>query len=95
MLWTTRYPMSKIGVSSITSDGRTTIPEEIRKLYHLQTGEQLEWTLTDNGTLEIRRVDRSLEELMSILPRPERTLTVEELDETIAEHLAEKHRARR
>jgi hypothetical protein len=28
--------------SSITSDGRTTIPEEILELFHIQTGEQLE-----------------------------------------------------
>jgi antitoxin PrlF len=87
--------MSRIGVSNITSDGRITIPEEIRKLYQLQTGEQLEWTVTDSGTLEIRPVGRSLDDLVKILPRPERTLTVEQLDDAIAEHLAEKHRVRR
>lgn len=86
--------MSKIGVSSITSDGQTTIPEEIRKLYHLQTGEQLEWTVTGSGAFEIRRVGRSLEDLVKVLPRPERTLTVEEMDEAIAQHLAEKHHVR-
>ncbi len=87
--------MSRIGISSITSDGRITIPDEIRKLYQLQTGEQLEWTVTESGTLEVRPVGRSLEDLVKVLPRPERTLTTEELDEAIAEHLAEKHRVRR
>lgn len=87
--------MSRIGVSNITSDGRIMIPDEIRKLYQLQTGEQLEWTVTDSGTLEIRPVGRSLDDLVKILPRPERTLTVEQLDDAIADHLAEKHRVRR
>jgi len=87
--------MSRIGISNIASDGRITIPEEIRKLYHLQTGEQLEWTVTESGTMEIRPVGRSLADLVKILPRPDRSLTVEQLDDAIAEHLAEKHRVRR
>lgn len=87
--------MSKIGISNITSDGRIAIPEEIRRLYDLQTGEQLEWSVTESGTLEIRRVGRSLDDLVKILPRPERSLTTNEVDDAIADHLAEKHHVRR
>jgi len=87
--------VSKVAVSRITSKGQVTIPEVIRREYHLQAGEQIEWELTDHGTVELRRAGGSLEDLTKILPKPKRALSIEEMDRAVGDHLAGKHRARR
>jgi antitoxin PrlF len=86
--------VGKIAVSKITSKGQVTIPEDIRREYHLQAGEQVEWEVTDHGTVELRKTGGSLEDLARILPRPARAATPEELDEGVRAHLKRKHRAR-
>jgi AbrB family looped-hinge helix DNA binding protein len=81
-------------MSRMTSKGQVTIPEEIRRQYHLQAGEQIEWEVTDRGTIELRKAGGSLEALTQVLPRPKRALTVEEMDRAVGKHLGRKHRAR-
>jgi antitoxin PrlF len=86
--------VAKVAVSKITSKGQVTIPEEIRRQYHLQAGEQIEWEVTEHGTVELRKAGASLDELTKILPRPKRALKVEEMDRAVGEHLAREHRGR-
>jgi antitoxin PrlF len=86
--------VAKVAVSKITSKGQVTIPEEIRREYHLQAGEQVEWEVTDRGTVELRKAGGTLEDLARILPRPTGVVTVEQMDEGIKAHLRRKHRAR-
>jgi len=80
---------------TISVKGQVTIPDEIRREYHLQAGEQIEWEVTDKGTVELRKAGGSLEALTKILPRPKRALSVDEMDRAMGEHLARQHRARR
>jgi len=87
--------VAKVAVSRITSKGQVTIPEEIRRQYNLQAGEQIEWEVTDRGTVELRKAGGTLEALTRILPRPKRVLDLAEMDRAVGEHLAGKHRARR
>jgi hypothetical protein len=61
----------------------------------LQAGEQIEWEVTDHGTVELRKAGGSLEDLTKVLPPPKRALTIEEMDRSVGEHLARKHRVRR
>jgi len=86
--------MAKIAISKITSKGQVTIPEDIRREYHLQAGEQVEWEVTDRGTVELRKAGGTLEDLACVLPRPSRGATLEQMDEGVLEHLGRKHRAR-
>jgi antitoxin PrlF len=87
--------VTKVAVSRITSKGQVTIPEEIRREYQLQAGEQIEWKVTNRGTIELRKTGGSLDDLTKILPPPKRALTIEEMDRAVGEHLTKKHRARR
>lgn len=87
--------MPKTAVSRITSKGQVTIPEVIRRAHGLQTGEQIEWEIRDDGGLIVRKTGLSLDDLTRILPKPARARTVEEMDQAIARHIAEKHRVRR
>lgn len=87
--------MPRIAVSKITSKGQVTIPESIRREGRLQTGDQLEWQVTESGALEVRRAGMSLEDLVKVLPRPAKPLSAEETDRRVRAHLAQKHRVRR
>jgi antitoxin PrlF len=87
--------LARIAVSRITSKGQITIPEVIRREHGLQAGEQIEWEVAEGGALTVRKTGRSLKELASILPKPKRALTIEEMDQAVGKHLAEKHRVRR
>lgn len=87
--------MGKVAVSKITSKGQVTIPEEIRREYHLQAGEQVEWEVTDRGTVELRKAGGSLDDLARILPRRDSSVSVDDMNRAIADHLRRKHRARR
>jgi AbrB family looped-hinge helix DNA binding protein len=90
-----RASVSRIAISKITSKGQVTIPDVIRRQVRLQAGDQLEWEVTETGKIEIRRSGMSLDDLVTILPRPKRSLTLEELDRSVQAHLADKHRVRR
>jgi antitoxin PrlF len=90
-----RCSVSKVAVSRVTSKGQVTIPEEIRRRYHVQAGDQIEWEVTESGTIEVRRSGGSLDDLVKILPRPERALSLEEMDQAVGKHVAAKHRVRR
>ena len=87
--------MSKIAVSRITSKGQVTIPEAIRRQVGLQAGEQIEWEVTEGGSIAVRKTGRSLEDLSKILPKPKRALTIEEMEQAVGKRLAGKHRVRR
>jgi antitoxin PrlF len=85
----------KTAVSRITSKGQVTIPEAIRREHGLQAGEQIEWEVTEGGSIVVRKTGRSLDDLTRILPKPKRARTIEEMDRAIMEHLGGKHRVRR
>lgn len=88
--------MPKTSVSKITTKGQVTIPEEIRERLYLQTGDRIEWKACDGGAVEVRKVGRDFHELIGMLHRPGmKPLAVEQLDESIAQHLRRKHRVRR
>jgi antitoxin PrlF len=86
---------SRSAVSRITSKGQVTVPEVIRRHIRLQAGDRIEWDVADDGTVEIRKVGESLEDLTRILPRPKRSRTIEQMDRDVGAHLEHKHGVRR
>ncbi|MFI5302614.1 MAG: AbrB/MazE/SpoVT family DNA-binding domain-containing protein [Polyangiales bacterium] len=86
--------MSKAAISRITSKGQVTIPEEIRRAQGLQAGVEIEWAVTDDGTIEVRRTGGSLDALTKLLPRATRVRSVEQMDRAVGKRIAEKHRVR-
>lgn len=76
--------------SKLTSKGQTTIPLEVREYLNLQPGDKLVYTLR-NGKVEIRTRKVRAIDLAGILGRPPsgRSLSVEEMDDAIADTVAE------
>lgn len=76
--------------SKLTSKGQTTIPLEVREYLNLQPGDKLVYTLR-NGKVEIRTRKVRAIDLAGILGPPPsgRSLSVEEMDDAIADTVAE------
>lgn len=80
--------------ATLTSKGQITIPQAVRRLLGLQTGDAVEFEV-GNGRAEVRpaRPKRtSAGVLKCYLPKGWRSPTVEQMDSGIAETLARKHR---
>jgi antitoxin PrlF len=75
--------------ATITSKGQITIPKEVRDRLGLKPGDHVEIYLEPDGRAVIERTIK-LEELIGILPRPKKALTVEEINQAIAEAAAKR-----
>ena len=71
--------------ATVTSKGQVTIPVEARKKLRIRTGTKLEFVIKDNGRLEIIPLVGSIKDLKGAVPKPEKALTLEEMDKAIAD----------
>jgi len=83
----TRYfaepPAAQSFQATMTSKGQVTIPQEIREQLRLRRGQQLQFTIEDRNRVVITPIFTRLSELVGILPKPKRTVTIEQMDEAI------------
>ncbi len=71
--------------TTITSKGQVTVPAKIRERLNLHTGDKLDFEI-ENGAIKVVPVRKgTLEEFMSILPKATRIVSIEEMNEAIAE----------
>lgn len=68
--------------ATITSKGQITIPKEVRDRLGLKPGDRVEIYVDHDGRAVIERTLK-LEELAGILPRPEKALSVEEINQAV------------
>lgn len=74
--------------ATLTSKGQVTIPKAVRDSLHLHTGDRLEFFIEADGSIRIIPSVSSVTELKGLVPPPEKTLTLEEMDEAIAKGAA-------
>lgn len=75
---------------TLTSKGQITIPKEIRERLRLQTGHRLEFLIDSNGTVTLIPRNKDIRSLKGILrPKRKRPVSVEEMNEAIAEGFSE------
>ena len=55
--------------STLTSKGQTTIPKGVREHLRLQSGDQIDFVIRPDGTVEIRPATLHVSELKGILHR--------------------------
>lgn len=68
--------------SIMTNRGQVTIPAEIRNKLHLISGNKLEFVVKDDQIVMLP-INRSIGELKGMLPKPDKTLTCEEMNDVI------------
>lgn len=71
-------------ISTLTSKGQITIPKPARDALRLKTGDRVEFVLGDDGRLFLLSATRSAASLKGMLPKPRKTVTLEEMDAAIA-----------
>jgi antitoxin PrlF len=78
--------------ATVTSKGQITIPKEVRKALNVQEGDVLDFVIDEQGLVTVRPLRKDYKRLFGMLKNEvERPLTVEEMNEAIGQHLAEKH----
>lgn len=82
--------------SKITSQGQITVPAEIRRTLGVGPGSVLEWQ-DEGGKVIVKRAGKyTVDDIRRAFAhlRPSKPVTVEEMDEGIAEFLRQKHARR-
>ena len=79
--------------STITSKGQITIPKAIRDSMNLDTGDKIEFIVTEEGDALMRPLNKRVDDLFGRLQKPgQRKVSVEEMDRGIVKHLLRRNR---
>lgn len=70
-------------LAKLTSKGQLTLPKALRDRLHLREGDKVEFLVHDDGRVELIPVTSPVSRLKGMVPKPERALTLEEMDEAI------------
>ena len=77
-----------MALATITTKGQVTIPKSVRDSLMLNTGDKIEFVVTDKREALIRPVSKKVDEVFGILNKPGRiTVSVEEMDTTIRQRM--------
>ena len=77
--------------AKMTSKGQITVPKDIRMKLGLKPGDRIRFLLEADGRVRLMPAKRDISELVGILPKPRRVVSIEEMDEAIARAVAEKY----
>lgn len=69
--------------ATITSKGQVTIPKEIRHHLGVGVGGKLRFMIEEGNHVAVVPAKRRIVDLVGILPRPKRTVTIEEMNEAV------------
>lgn len=75
--------------ASLTSKGQITIPIEVREELGLKTGDRIEFVKSEEGKFFIQPKKGSIMNLRGMFKGTGKPVSIEEMDEDIARHLAE------
>jgi AbrB family looped-hinge helix DNA binding protein len=76
--------------AKMTSKGQITVPKDVRLKLGLKPGDRIRFLVEADGRVRLLPAKRDIGELVGILPKPKRALTIEEMDEAIARAVAAK-----
>jgi antitoxin PrlF len=90
----TRYfaepPSERSYELTVTSQGQMTIPKEVREWLGVGAGGKIRLTVDADGRMAISPVELSVRRMFGMLGKPPRSLTLEEIDEAIADAAVER-----
>jgi AbrB family looped-hinge helix DNA binding protein len=69
--------------ATMTSKGQVTIPKTVRDLLQLRTGDRVDFIVESDGTVVLVPLTRSIKSLKGMLPKPGKTVTLDEMDKAI------------
>ena len=69
--------------STISSKGQTTIPIDIQRLLKVKPGDKLQYFVEPDGRVSLLPKTLSVKDLKGVLPKPSKTVSIEEMDEAV------------
>jgi len=73
-----------MSVSTVTSKGQVTIPIKVRSDMGLAAGDRIEFIRMEDGHYAVVPVSSSVKSLKGIIPRPDKPVSLEDMDAAIA-----------
>lgn len=73
-----------MSTAKLTSKGQITLPKEIRDRLHLRPGHRLEFIIEEDGGVRLVPRTRSVRDLKGSIPPPDKTLSLDDMDEAIS-----------
>lgn len=70
-------------IASLSSKGQVTVPAEVRRKLGLQAGSKVDFLINEHDHLEMIPVAKSVKDLKGIVPKPEKPISLEEMDAAI------------
>lgn len=83
-------------LSTLTSKSQITLPKEVRLLLQLEPGDKVAFLPTPDGHITVSKANKSsFAALRGLLPQPDQSHTIEEMNQAIHEAAArqDRHRA--
>jgi antitoxin PrlF len=77
-----------MAIGTVTSKGQITIPVDVRKDLGLRPGSRVAFVRTESGGYELRAETGSIRALKGFVPSPARPVTLEEMDQAVADGAA-------
>ena len=69
---------------TVTSKGQVTLPVEARRKLGIHAGTKLEFIVNNDDSMEVIVAGGSVRDLKGILPKPKRTLSLDEINASMA-----------
>lgn len=77
-----------MSTATLTSKGQITIPADVRRELNVGAGDRVEFVQIEVGRYEVVAATRSVRELKGLFGKANRTVTIEEMNRTIADRAA-------
>lgn len=75
--------------AKVTSKGQLTVPKEVRDALRIRTGDRISFQVRKDGVVEMRPATGNIKDLYGMFKYRGKRLSVEQMDEGIAEAVAE------
>lgn len=75
--------------ATLTSKGQITIPVQVRQALNVDTGDRVEFVEIEQGRYEFVAATRTVKELKGMFGRPERTVSIEDMNKAIEQRGAQ------
>lgn len=76
--------------ATLTSKGQITLPKALRTHLNLIPGDRVEFVMDDDGQIRLVPKTTSVRRLKGMLPRPDEPVSLERMEEAIAEGAAQR-----
>ncbi len=77
-----------MATSTLSSKGQTTIPIDIQRFLNVKPGDKIQYFVESDGRVSLLPKTLSVKGLKGVLPKPSRTVSIEEMDEVVRQRAA-------